>query len=134
MPDGAHEPDYLRIEFSSLASFLVIINETKVTDEKVLRAYRGLSDLEGVIQSMVESGQPVDLAVVDKLLAQALPVEYQPLAVLGSKLIRQRAKLYLGEHVPDVDLGKYEVVAKIVQAVVSGARTAIEPKANAIKG
>jgi len=133
MPDGSSEPDYTMIEFGAVAVFTVLINETKVSDEKVLEAYRGLSNLESTLQSMIDSGEPLDLAIVDQMLANAVPVEYQALTAMGSKLIRQRAKLYLGESMPDVDLGKYALVGKIAQSVVSGAKAAIEPKAFTIK-
>ena len=133
MPDGSSEPDYMLIEFGAVAVFTVIVNETKVSDKKVLEAYHGLSNLERTLQSMTDSGEPLDLAIVDQMLANAVPVEYQALTAMGSKLIRQRAKLYLGESMPDVDLGKYELVGKIAQSVVSGAKAAIEPKAFTIK-
>lgn len=132
MPDGSSTPDYTMIEFGAVAAFTVIINETKVSDEKVLQAYDGLSSMERNLRAMVESGEPLDLAIIDQMLASAVPVEYKALAAVGSKLIRERAKLYLGEKVPDVDLGKYEVVGEITLAVVQGAKAAIEPRATQI--
>lgn len=133
MPDGTSTPDYTMIEFGAVAAFTVIINETKVSDAKVLQAYDGLSNVEKSLRAMVESGEPLDLAIVDHMLANAVPLEYKALASLGSRLIRERAALYLGEKVPDVDLGEYEVVGKITLAVVQGATAAIEPRAAQIR-
>lgn len=133
MPDGTNEPDYEMISFGTVLAFSVIINETKVSDEKVMEAYEGLSHASVVLRSMGESGQPVDLAVVDQILADAVPMEYKAIAKQGSKLIRDRARRYLGENIPDVDLTKHKVVAEIASAVVEGAKAALEPKVYEIK-
>lgn len=133
MPDGTNQPDTVLISFAAVAAFTVIINETKVSDEKILEAYEGLSNAERVLRSMGESGEPLDLAIVDQLLSDAVPMEYKAIAKIGSKLIRDRARRYVGEEIPDVDLGKYTIVGDIVLAVVEGAKAAIEPKALQIK-
>jgi len=133
MPDGSHEPDYTMIEFGAVAAFTVIVNETDVPDNAIREAYRGLTNLETMLQATRESDGPLNLAVIDGLLADAVPIEYRALATMGSQLIRERAQLYLGEHLSDAELGKYAIVGKIAEAVVSGAKAALEPRARQLQ-
>lgn len=126
MPDGSSEPDYVLIEFGSVAAFTVIVNETEVPDESVVRAYEGLSALEVTLQSVLENGGDLDLSILDKMLANAVPFEYKALAETGSKLIRSRVKQYVD--LPENPLPESELVAKVALSVVQGAKAALGPK------
>ena len=130
-PDGTSEPDYVLIEFGSVAAFTVIVNETKVPDESVVKAYEGLAAMEAGLQAILDGSGTLDLSMIDAMFASAVPVEYQALASTGSKLIRSRVRQYVD--VPDNILGESELTAKISLSVVQGAKSALAPKYNAIK-
>jgi hypothetical protein len=126
MPDGTTEPDYVMIEFGSVAAFTVIVNETKVSDESVVKAYEGLSAMEAGLQAVLNGSGEVDLSMIDAMFAAAVPVEYQALASTGSKLIRSRVRQYID--VPENMFSESELTAKISLSVVQGAKSALEPK------
>jgi len=137
MPDGNSEPDYVMIEFGAVAAFMVIINETKVTDESVVKAYEGLSAMEEGLLAVVNGSRQMDLTLIDAMFASALPIEYQALGATGSKLIRSRVSQYLtpegGSDLPEW-MNENSLTAKISLAVVHGAKAAMEPKYRAITG
>jgi hypothetical protein len=132
MPDGTSEPDYVMIEFGSVAAFTVIVNETEVSDESVVQAYEGLSAMEEGLLAVVDGSREMDLSMIDAMFANAVPLEYKALASTGSKLIRQRVKMYMDVEMPDT-LPESELTAKISLAVVQGAKAAIGPKYHALK-
>ena len=123
-PDGSSKPDYVMIEFGAVAAFTVIVNETKVSDEAIVRAYEGLTHLEGVLQT----GGPLNLDMVDTLLARAVPIEYKALAATGSKLIRSRVAQYMEVKLPTNPITENEVIVNSTLAVVQGAKAALQPK------
>jgi hypothetical protein len=131
MPDGNSEPDYVMIEFGAVAAFTVIVNETKVSDESVVKAYEGLSAMEAGLHAVVNGSGEVDFAIVDAMFASAVPVEYKALATTGSKLIRSRVRMYMnieeGIEVPEW-MNESSLTAKITLSVVQGAKAALEPK------
>jgi hypothetical protein len=130
MQDGSSEPDYAMVEFGSVAAFTVIVSETKVSDETVVKAYEGLSNLETTLQGLASDSGNLDLSVVDRLLANAVPMEYKALASQGSKLIRSRVRQYMGsKDVLDYDMSREgKLTIKTTLAVVQGARAALYPK------
>lgn len=126
MPDGTTEPDYVMIEFGSVAAFTVIVNETKVTDESVVKAYEGLSAMESGLQAVLDGSGEVDLSMIDAMFASAVPLEYKALASTGSKLIRSRVRQYV--ELPDNIFDESELTAKISLSVVQGAKSALYPR------
>lgn len=128
LPDGTVQrvPDYEMIEFGSVAVFTVIVNEVKVKDDVVLKAYRGLASVRDNIQCLGEDCPALDLTVVDNLLAEKLPLEYRALAKAGSRLIRSRVRQYVGTI--DVPLEMSQISRNITTSVLNGALAAFEPK------
>jgi hypothetical protein len=106
MPDGSSKPDYVMIEFGAVAAMTVIVNETKVSDEVVVKAYKGLSAME---TALLTSG-PMDLSMIDTMLANAVPMEYKALATVGSKLIRSRVAQYMEVKLPTNPITENELV------------------------
>ena len=128
-PDGSSAPDYVMIEFGSVAAFTVLVNETDVSDDSVVKAYEGLTVLENTLTS---GTQALDLTLIDAMLANAVPVEYSALASTGSKLIRSRVRQYMDVKLPENPITESEVTMKTSLAVVQGAKAALAPKYNAI--
>ena len=127
-PDGSSKPDYVMIEFGAVAAMTVIVNETKVSDEVVVRAYKGLS----IMETTLLTNGPLDLSSIDAMLAHAVPLEYKALAQVGSKLIRSRVQQYMDVKLPTNPITENEVVMQTTLAVVQGAKSALEPKYNEI--
>lgn len=120
-------PDYAMIEFGAIAAFTVLVNETDVPQDRVEKAYLGLSNIEMILARLAGTGESLDLAVLDSMLSEALPVEYQALAKSGSKLIRSRVQMYVD--LPEIELDeRATIVNTIALTVVSGAKQALEPK------
>jgi hypothetical protein len=133
MPDGSSAPDYVMIEFGSVAAFTVLVNETEVSDEAVVKAYEGLAAMEAGLQAVANGSGDMDLSMIDAMLASAVPVEYSALAATGSKLIRARVKQYMDIKLPENPITENEVTVSISLAVVQGAKAALQPKYTAIK-
>jgi hypothetical protein len=127
-PDGTTTPDYAMIEFGAVAAFTVIVNEAKVSDEAVVKAYEGLSTMEATLQKVVDGSGSLDLPIIDQMLGEAVPIEYKALATQGSKLIRSRVRNFMDTKHPDNPITESEVTLSTSLAVVKGAKAVLEPK------
>ena len=132
MPDGSSQPDYEMIEFSAVVGMSVIVNETDISDNKVITAYEALEATEMTLQAMRDGGEVVNFEMVDQMLADALPIEYKALGKQGSKLIRSRVALYAqnSDTLDKVEqiIAENELTIQITQSVIAGMKASIEPK------
>ena len=124
MPDGTSQPDYVLIEFGAVAAFTVIVNETEASNDAVLRAYSGLSNLE----VLLNNGGELNLSILDEALSNAVPTEYKAIAYTGSKLIRSRVRKYMAVKVPENPITENEMVVNATLAIVHGAKSALQPR------
>ena len=128
MPSGESKPDYALIEIGSMASMAVLINETTVPDASVLVAHSRLTILYNSLSCdpVNVNCPPFELILLEGMMANALPVEYQVLGVAAMRLIRSRADMYLDERLPDSE--NVEIIRKVAATVVGGMVQALEPK------
>jgi hypothetical protein len=79
-----------------------------------------------------ETCPPLDLSILDQQFADAVPLEYKALASAGSKLMRDRLRLYIGDI--DVIPTEHQATArKISLSIVDGALAAFAPHISIIK-
>ena len=132
MPDGNSEPDYALIEFGAIAGMTVIVTEIKVSPETTLLAHERLLTLHNTLTCTGANCPPFNLIVLESMVANALPIEYQALGVAAIRLIKSRAEMYLDPQLPDFD--NLEIMRKISASVVMGMVQAMAPRVNQIKG
>jgi hypothetical protein len=130
-PGGSYQPDYEMIEFGSTLAFTVVINETDVTDQTVLQAYSGLVALQERLLCVGLICPALDTTLIQTMMADAVPTEYQALAVAGSKLMAAKLKRYMSAH--GVEIVPPDVSSDMALAIVTGAITAFQPRVNLIK-
>ena len=128
MPEGGSTPDYALIEIGSMASMAVLINETEVPDATVIQAHGRLTILYKSLSCdpLVGTCPPFQLVLLESMIANALPVEYQVLGVAAVRLIKSRSEIYLDEQLPDSE--NVEIIRKVAAIVVGGMVQALEPK------
>ena len=128
MPDGGSQPDYELIEIGSMASMSMMIINVKASDQNVVAAHARLRILYNTLSCVpsVKTCPPFQLVMLEGMIANALPPEYQPLTVSMVRLIKSRANLYLDERLPDSE--NIEIIRKVAATVVGGMVQALEPK------
>tara|TARA_R110000772_G_scaffold267971_1_gene393528 strand:- start:5130 stop:5588 length:459 start_codon:yes stop_codon:yes gene_type:complete len=131
MPDGNSKPDYAMIEFSAVASMTVIVNETKISDEKLVATYNRLQAVHNTLTCETNC-PPFDLFMMEQMITESLPIEYQALGKSGIKLIRSRANLYMDVKLPETE--NVQLAKDIAASVVLGMISALEPKVHLIRG
>lgn len=123
-------PDYVMIEFGSIVTFSVIVNETPISDESVLKADQGLALLQETLVSMLKHGDPLDITQADAMLSNALPEEYEALGSAALRLIQHRYAQYAHEA---LQTEQSKVVKQLLLSVANGARQAMAHKVKAAK-
>ena len=131
MQDGTSTPDYELIEIGAMASMAVLVNEIDIPDAKVVATY---NRLQAVHNTLVCTGNcpPFDLVIMESMITQALPIEYQALGVAAIRLVKSRASLYLDPRLPDSQ--NVQTIKNISASVVMGMVQAMAPKVHQIRG
>ncbi len=123
--DGYTVPNYALIEFGSVAVFTVIVNEVNVPQETVVQAYDAFSHVESLLLCVGETCPPVDLSIIDNILAARVPIEYSALTKQGMALIRQEIGRYMPLEIP-MEV-KSDIATRVTLSVISGAKAALAP-------
>lgn len=128
MPEGGSKPDYELIEIGSMASMSVMIINVKASDQNIVAAHARLLILYNSLSCVPSVGTcpPFQLILLEGMIANALPPEYQPLTVSMVRLIKSRADVYLDVTLPDSE--NLEIIRKVAATVVGGMVQALEPK------
>jgi hypothetical protein len=129
MPMSAgSQPDYDLIEIGSMASMAVLINETDATDASVLVAHARLIILyESLSCEPSElSCPPFQFFMLETMIGNALPMEYQVLGIAAIRLIKSRSNIYLDDALSDSE--NIEIIRKVAATVVGGMVQALDPK------
>ena len=131
MPDGSSKPDYELIEIGAMASMAVMVNETKISDAKLVATYDRLQALHTTL-ICTENCPPFNLVVMEQMITASLPIEYQALGVAAIRLVRSRASMYLDPKLPDIE--NVATIRQIAASVVGGMIQAMAPKVQSIRG
>lgn len=131
MQDGNSRPDYELIEIGAMASMAVLVNEIEIPDDQLVATYTRLQAVHNTLICTVNC-PTFDLVIMEAMMTQALPIEYQALGVAAIRLIKSRASLYLDPKLPDIE--NITLIKKVAASVVMGMVQAMAPKVNQIKG
>ncbi len=132
-PGGQMTPDYEMIEIGSMASMSVMIINVKASDQNIVAAHARLLILYNTLTCVPSVGTcpPFQLMLLEGMIANALPPEYQALTVSMLRLIRSRSDQYLDVNLPDFE--NEAIIRKVAATVVGGMVQALEPKVLQIK-
>ncbi len=133
MSDGQRGPDYDLIEIGAMTSMTVLVNGIKISDRSVMIAYGRLGILEKTLRCAPSDPAcpPFQLVMLESMLENTLPFEYQVLGVAAVRLIKSRADRYLDVKLSDSE--NLEIIRSVAATVVSGMAQALEPRVHQIQ-
>ena len=131
MQDGNSRPDYELIEIGAMASMAILVNEIEIDDASLVATYVRLQAVHNTL-ICTENCPTFDLVIMETMITQALPIEYQALGVAAIRLVKSRASLYLDPKLPDSE--NVALIKNISASVVMGMVQAMAPKVHHIKG
>ena len=131
MADRTSGPDYELIEIGAMASMAILVNEIEIDDASLVATYDRLQAVHNTL-TCIGNCPTFDLVIMETMIMQALPIEYQALGTAAIRLVKSRASLYLDAKLPDSE--NVALIKKISASVVMGMVQAMAPKVHQIRG